>query len=61
MINFFGMIDYLSSWTWAETPGTIRAKGDFVFELKALPLLLSEENEVWNLGQGEPGDAVFTS
>ena len=61
MINFFGMIDYVSSWTWAETPGTIRARGDVVFELKALPLLLTEENEVWDLGQGEPGDSVFTS
>ena len=27
MINFFGMIDYVSSWAWAETPGAIRAKG----------------------------------
>ena len=61
MINFFGMIDYVWSWTWAETPGTIRAKGGVVFELKALPLLLTEENEVWDLRQGEPGDSVFTS
>ena len=37
MINPFGMIDYVSSWTWAETPGIIRAKGGVVFELRALP------------------------
>ena len=58
MINFFGMIDCVSSWTWVEAPGTIRAKGGVVFELKALPLLLTEDNEVWDLGQGDPGDAV---
>ena len=61
MINFFGMIDYVSSWTWAEAPGTIRAKGGVVFELKALPLLLTADNEVFALPQGQPGDAVFTS
>ena len=26
-----------------------------------MPLLLTEENEVWDLGQGEPADSVFTS
>ena len=61
MINFFGMIDYVSSWTWVEAPGTIRAKGGVVFELKALPLLLTADNEVFTLPQGQPGDAVFTS
>ena len=61
MINFFGMIDYVSSWTWSHTPGIISAKGGVLFELKALPLLLTEENQVWELGQGEPGDSVFTS
>ena len=54
-------IPHVSSWTWAETPGTIRAEGGVVFELKALPLLLAEENEVWDLGQGDPGVSVFTS
>ena len=61
MINLCGMIDYVSSWTWAEAPGTIRAKGGVAFELKALTVLLMEENEAWDLGQGHPGDAVFTS
>ena len=61
MINFFGMMDYLSSWTWTESAGVIRGKGDVVFDLKALPLLLSASNEVWDLGQGGPGIPVFSS
>ena len=27
MIDLFGMVDYVSSWTWAAKEGTIRAKG----------------------------------
>ena len=61
MINFFGMLNYLSNWTWGESPGTICAKGGVVFELKALPLLLTEDNQVWDLGQGKTGDPVFAS
>ena len=48
MINFFGMIDYVSSWTWAEMPGTICAKGGIVFELKALPLLAERSMGSWS-------------
>ena len=60
MQNFVGMMEYLSSFRW-EDPGSVRAAGDIVFKVSALPLLVDDAGEVQALSPYVEGGAVFAS
>ena len=62
MQNFVGMIEYLMTWKWHDTPGIIRASEGFLFQSQALPMRISDGGEILTVGSAYvAGEAVFAS
>ena len=60
MQNFFGMVDFLQSWTWV-TAETVCARGGAVFAVSSLPLLVDDAGALLPLGKYEEAARVFSS
>ena len=58
MINFAGILEYLSSWKW-HAEGALRSSSGCLVPTEALPLLLNDEAMPQPLGEYAPGGAVF--
>ena len=58
MSNFFGMLEYLTSWVWHDVGSVRTASGAVVLET-ALPYRIGDEGEQLPLGKFEEGCAVF--
>ena len=50
MQNFAGALEYLSSWTW-QSPGVIRAYGEILFCVEALPLVVDDLGTLQEVGK----------
>ena len=58
--NFAGVLEYLSSWTW-QSPGVVRAYGELLFRLEALPLVVDDLGVLQEVGAYAQDAAVFPS
>ena len=57
-----GMIEYLMTWKWHDTPGIIRASDGLLFQSEALPMRISDEGEILAVGSAYvAGEPVFAS
>ena len=63
MQNCVGMIEFLSTWSWSEQRGIIRASHDLHFRVESLPLRISKQgDEILQVGTDYvAGQRVFTT
>ena len=57
-LNFAGVIEFLSSWSW-RGEGLVVSSGGCLVSTASLPLLIDQHGEVIRLGEYEPGRPVF--
>ena len=60
MQNFAGAVEYLASWTW-HSPGVIRAHGEILFRVEALPLVVDDIGVLQQVGSYAENAAVLSS
>ena len=58
MVNFAGMLEYLSSWVWREE-GVVETTFGCIFDTASLPLLLDAQGEPQALSCSGAGERVF--
>ena len=58
MENFVGMLEYLMSWVWVDEK-TIRANGDCLFSIHALPLIIDDKGGIVDVAPYAAGQKVF--
>ena len=61
MKNFAGALEYLCGWRWHESPDVIQTDSGGRFHLRALPLLIDEQDQLYNLGEQTATQPVFHS